>query len=49
METMTDLQDLAQEIIEAETVEQRRKLYERLKSTSTSVDLTEEIEPVAVA
>jgi len=46
METLLDLQELAWRLSTAESVEERRKLYELLQSTATEVDSSDELVPV---
>lgn len=49
METLSDLQEIAWALAAADTVEERRALYERLRATETEVDSSEELEPVSIA
>ena len=46
METLLDLQEIAWGLSTAESVEERRALYELLRSTETEVDSSDELVPV---
>jgi len=46
METLFDLQEIAWQLSMAESIEERRKLYELLQSTETAVDSSDELVPV---
>lgn len=49
VETLTDLQEIAWALAAAESVKERRALYELLRATETEVDSSEELEPVVAA
>jgi len=44
VETLLDLQEIAWQLRAAESVEERRALYELLRATETEVDSSEELE-----
>jgi len=46
METLLDLQEIAWRLSTAESVEERRRLYELLRNTETEVDSSDELTPV---
>lgn len=46
METMRDLQEIALLLVMAETIEERRRLHELLRSTQTEIESSDEVSSV---